>query len=157
MAPFLESCCIKHLNCKNLCFWNRAAGWAEQHTQAQLLWGKLWVVHDTIADAWSKCSAEVNWHGPTHFSDVIAVFSGSLTSSGLPREGRAEHEIWERSGAWSQWSNVLGVTPDSAILISGSCVYLQAKVTVGVSTIDRRSCTIWQLALVFIQGSILEA
>lgn len=73
MAPFLELCCLKHLNCKNLGFWNRAAGWAEQHRQTQLLWGKLRVMHDTIADAWSKCSAEVNRHWPTHFSELLQL------------------------------------------------------------------------------------
>lgn len=57
-------------------------------------------MHDAAADAWTMCSAEVNCHGPTCFSDVIAVFSGCLTSSGLPGEGRAEHGVWERSGGW---------------------------------------------------------
>jgi len=44
-------------------------------------------MHDKVVDAWTKCSAEVDWHGPTCFSDVITVYSGCLTSSGLFGEG----------------------------------------------------------------------
>lgn len=156
MAPLLESCCIEHLNCKQLCLWNRAAGWPGHRTQAQLLQGRLCVVHDAVADASTKCSAEVNWHSPTHFSDVIAVYNGCLPSSGLPGEGRAEHGVWERSGEWSWWSDVLGVVWDGAVWAGGSCVYLQAKAAVGVSA-ARQSCTIWYLVLFFIQWPFFKS
>lgn len=98
-------------------------------------------MHDAVADAWTECSAEVNWHSPTRFSEVDAVFSGCLTSSGLLGEGKAEHGVWERSGEWSWWSDVLGLARDGAAWqAGGSCPCLQAKAGVGVST-DRQSCT----------------
>lgn len=109
-------------------------------SSAQLLRGKLCILHG--AGCLDSVLSHANGHSPACFCGATAVYSGCLTPAGLPGEGRAAHEVWERSGGWSQWSDVREAAQDDAVWAPGSHVCLQEQAAVGVST-DGQSCTIW--------------